>query len=182
MRENFEAALAAVLEHEGGWSDHPRDPGGATMKGVTLRTYAAFLGRMPTRDELRAIPDEHLHAIYRKGYWDACRCDDLPAGVDIAVFDFAVNGGPGRSAKLLQRCTGAWADGQIGPNTLGMVSAFTEENGADALVEALSRERQAYYEGLSTFDAFGRGWTRRVSETREMALALCGGGADSATT
>ena len=91
MKRNFASSLAHVLKHEGGWADHPRDPGGATMKGVTLATYSDWLGRQATKDELRAISDEHLRTIYKARFWDAVRGDELPSGVDYVVFDMAVN-------------------------------------------------------------------------------------------
>ncbi len=88
-----------MLKHEGGWADHPKDPGGATMKGVTLATYRRHFGKNKSKRALRNISDDDLGQIYRSGYWDKCRCDRLPSGVDYAVFDAAVNSGPGRSVK-----------------------------------------------------------------------------------
>ena len=82
MKENFATALAAVLKHEGGWSDHPADPGGATMRGVTKRTLEAHLGREMTKEELRNISDAMLSEIYRRRYWNAVRGDELPAGAE----------------------------------------------------------------------------------------------------
>ena len=102
---HFPKILSNTLHHEGSWSDHVKDPGGATMKGITLKTYSDYLGRPAMKDELRRIPDDHLEAIYRKGYWDKVRGDELAAispGLAAAVFDFAVNSGPGRAAKALQ--------------------------------------------------------------------------------
>lgn len=163
MRGNFGKALAATLAHEGGWSKHPDDPGGATMKGVTLRVYSDWLGRQATEAELRAIPDEHLDAIYRTGYWDKVRGNDLPAGVDMVVFDMAVNAGPGVAARMLQRLVGAQPDGAIGPRTLAAVSRRVAEDGsARPLIKAYTDERLRFYAGLSTADVFGRGWARRA--------------------
>ena len=101
-RANFAAALSAVLLHEGGWANNPKDPGGATMKGVTLATYRRYRPGA-TKEQLRNISDEELRTIYRDGYWDEVRGDDLPSGIDFATFDFAVNSGPSRAAKFLQR-------------------------------------------------------------------------------
>ena len=80
MKDNFEQCLAITLAHEGGWADHPKDPGQATMKGVTIGTYAQFKGRKVTKAELRAMTDAELRAIYRNNYWNKVRGDDLPAG------------------------------------------------------------------------------------------------------
>lgn len=164
---HFPKILANTLHHEGGWSDHPKDPGGATMKGVTMQTYSDFMGRPAMKDELRRIPDDHLEAIYRKGYWDKVRGDELAAispGLAAAVFDFAVNSGPGRAAKALQGLCGAVTDGAIGPNTLKQVKAWVELMGTKGAIDAYQALRQHYLESLDTFATFGRGWTRRIAE------------------
>jgi lysozyme family protein len=168
VKQNFASSLAHVLKHEGGWADHPRDPGGATMKGVTLATYSDWLGRQATKDELRAISDEHLRTIYRARFWDAVRGDELPSGVDYVVFDMAVNSGPGRAARMLQAAVGVTPDGAIGPKTLAAVQAQDPA----ALIAAFQRNRQHFLEALPTFDAFGKGWTRRVTEAGEIGLKL----------
>ena len=85
MKDNFDACLAKVLKHEGGWADHPKDPGGATMKGVTIAVFREYKGRAVTKDELRAISDADLRAIYKAGYWDKVKGDDLPRGLDLSL-------------------------------------------------------------------------------------------------
>jgi lysozyme family protein len=135
----FPKILTETLHHEGLWSDHRDDPGGATMKGVTLKTYSDFLGRPATKDELRKIPDDHLLAIYRKGYWDKVKGDELAAispGLAACVFDFAVNSGPGRAAKALQSLCGAVTDGAIGANTLKQVKVAPGPALAGVVLEA----------------------------------------------
>jgi lysozyme family protein len=171
MKQNFETSLAHVLKHEGGWADHPADPGGATMKGVTLATYSDWLGRSASKDELRNIPNQHIQEIYKKRYWDAVCGDDLPAGVDYVVFDMAVNSGPGRAAKMLQAAVGATSDGKIGPKTLEIV----KNHDAKALIGTFQRKRQHFLEALPTFATFGKGWTRRVNEAGDIARKLEGG-------
>ena len=99
MKNNFKSSLKQVLIHEGGYVDHPRDPGGATNKGVTLKTFRRFYGKSQTKNDLKKITNKQLQKIYKKGYWDKCQCDELPAGVDYVAFDQAVNSGPGRSAR-----------------------------------------------------------------------------------
>ena len=106
MKTNFEECLKFVLHHEGLWADDPHDPGGATMKGVTIGVYKEYMGRDVTKDELRNIPQEHLLNIYKTRYWDKAKCDELSSGLDLVVFDLAVNGGVGRAARILQRCVG----------------------------------------------------------------------------
>ena len=165
---NFESALEIILEHEGGYVNHPKDPGGETNLGVTKRVYEDFGGEK----EMKDLTQEDVEPIYQENYWDKCKCDDMPEGLDLCVFDFAVNAGPGRAAKYLQTMIGTVADGGIGPNTLGALSRYLDEEGLKTSIENYQNARQEYYEGLSTFDTFGRGWTRRVEETTEEALDM----------
>ena len=166
---NFPAALNLVLAYEGLWSDHPRDPGNATMKGVTLARYRAWK-RDPnvTKAQLRNIGDDEVKAIYKFGYWDLVRGDDLPAGLDLAMFDFAVNSGPARAVKTLQRILGAPADGVMGTMTL---DAVRRDFAAD-LIDELTAARLAFVRSLSTFGTFGKGWTRRIEGVQMKAHAL----------
>jgi lysozyme family protein len=171
VKENFRTALAHVLVSEGGWADHPRDPGGATMKGVTLRTYRRFFGQEKTREDLRNIPDPELEQIYAQGYWNKCRCDDLCPGVDLTVFDGAVNSGPGASVRWLQAAVGTGQDGVIGQITLARV---VETDPID-LVHRVCDLRITFLHGLSTWPDFGRGWRRRVERLRSAAVAMAQG-------
>ena len=100
------------------------------------------------------------------------KCDSIPSGLDLCVFDFGVNAGTGRSAKFLQTMIGTTADGGIGPNTLSKLADYVDENGIEDTIKNFQAERQSYYESLSTFETFGRGWTRRVEETTESALEM----------
>jgi lysozyme family protein len=168
MKENFEKSLSILLKHEGGFVDHPKDPGGATNKGITKKTYEEFLGRDVTVEELKNITDEDVKLIYKTLYWDIVKCDTLPAGVDFAVFDWCVNGGPSRAAKTLQKALNVDADGAIGPNTL---SAATNSD-CTQTIELFTKERENFYRGLKTFDTFGKGWIRRNKETCEFAISL----------
>lgn len=168
MEANFFKSLELVLKHEGGFVDHPDDPGGATNKGITHKTYSKWLGR-PLEDvhELKSIPDEHVQLIYKQDYWDKILGDDLPNGVDYCVFDWAVNSGPSRASKALQKAAMVAADGIIGPRTLLAV----QDARADDLIEIVSHEREEFYRSLKTFGTFGKGWLRRNEETRDEALS-----------
>jgi lysozyme family protein len=169
MKANFERCLAEVLKHEGGWADHPEDPGGATMKGVTIGTFAQFKGRKVTKDELRKISDADLRAIYRRKYWDVVRGDDLPAGLDLVAFDGAVNSGPSRGARWLQVGVGAASlDGKVGPITIERARAV---NAASA-IEAATIARLTFLRGLKHWPTFGKGWQRRVNDVRSVALGM----------
>lgn len=168
MKHNFDACLAEVLKHEGGWSDHPKDPGGATMKGVTIGTFAQFKGRKVTKDELRAISDADLRAIYRRKYWDVVRGDDLPAGLDLVAFDAAVNSGPARGARWLQMAVGVEVDGKIGPATI----AATGNTYVPAAIERAIAFRLSFLRNLKTWPTFGKGWQRRVDDVKAAALEM----------
>ncbi|WP_421696981.1 glycoside hydrolase family 108 protein [Ancylobacter sp.] len=167
----FDGALKRVLVHEGGYVEHPADPGGATMQGITQRVYAGWRRRhgQPVRPVRRIAPDE-VAVIYRRQYWDAVRADDLPAGLDYALFDAAVNSGPAQAAKWLQRALGVTADGQVGEATL----AALHGRAPAPLIDALCDRRLAMLRGLRTFPTFGTGWARRVAEVRVAAKALAG--------
>ena len=160
MPDRFDACLPHILHHEGGWADHPKDPGGATMKGITLAVFREWTGKQSTKDELRAISDETVAAIYRKNYWFPSHCDKLPAGVDLIVFDLAVNSGPGRARRFLQEAVGAEPDGIIGAKTLAAVAALPPRE----VILRLRNRRERFYKSLNTFATFGKGWMRRLSE------------------
>ena len=165
MKKNFDKCFEMLLAHEGGFVNHPEDPGGATNLGVTKRTLQEYLGRHVSMDEMRNLTPEDVKPIYRKNYADAVCFDDLPGGLDWAMLDWAVNSGAGRAAKALQKIVGAKQDGAIGPKTLQAVANYeTEET-----IGKLHDSRQKFYEGLSHFKTFGRGWTRRNKETLEQA-------------
>lgn len=166
----FDTALAEILRHEGGWVDHPKDPGGATNRGVTLATLSDWLGRTATKAEVKALTVSDVAPIYRQRYWNAVKGDDLPAGVDLMVFDLAVNSGPGRAAKFLQEVVGAAVDGQIGPGSLAKVNALHP----GAVIDGMAERRERFYRGLGTFDTFGRGWMRRLADVTAKAKEMSG--------
>jgi lysozyme family protein len=117
---------------------------------------------------MRDIPDNHVEEIYKDMYWEVVRADDLPAGVDLCVFDFGVNAGPVRSAKMLQSCVDATEDGVIGPKTLARVS----EQDTEELIKLFSVKREEYYKSLRHFETFGRGWLRRNEDVRDTAIDM----------
>jgi lysozyme family protein len=165
MKNNFSFSLHHVLIHEGGYSDNPHDPGGATMMGVTLAVFRSFFGADKSKEDLRNITCFQLGRVYRVGYWDKCSCNALPAGVDYAVFDSAVNSGPHNAAIWLQNAVGAAPDGAIGPHTLAAVASCDPKT----LVDGLLDRRLDMLGRLSTWDEFGRGWKKRIEEVRDTA-------------
>lgn len=168
MKDNFESALKAILHHEGGYVNHPRDPGGMTNLGVTKRVWEEWVGHEVDEKAMRALTPELVAPLYKQKYWNRVRGDDLPTGVDYIVFDAAVNSGPGRAAKWLQTAVGAVPDGAIGPATLARVEAMPVAD----IVEKYQETRLAFLQSLPTWDTFGRGWGRRVQEVKEAALKM----------
>ncbi|TGP25912.1 MULTISPECIES: glycosyl hydrolase 108 family protein [unclassified Mesorhizobium] len=168
MDRNFQRVLALILKSEGGWSDNPADPGGATMKGVTLANFRRYVQADATKDDLRHITDAQLATVYRKFYWDAVSGDALPDGVDYATMDFGVNSGPSRAAKYLQAVAGVPQDGQIGPATLAALAKLP----AGVVIDTLCDNRLAFLKRLPTWGTFGKGWKARVASVREQALLM----------
>lgn len=168
MQNNYLTSLEMVLLHEGGYVNHPKDPGGETNLGVTKRVYLEFGGTKDMKDLVR----EDVEPIYKRNYWDKCKCDDLPAGIDLVVFDFAVNAGPGRAAQFLQRMIQVTPDGGIGPITLAALQKYCDDFGVADALENYSTARKEYYKSLSTFDTFGKGWIKRTNKTYKKALEI----------
>lgn len=167
--DRFEVCLAEILAHEGGYVDHPRDPGGATNLGITRATLAAWrnvkLARVPKSD-VRKLSREEAADIYRARYWDVCRCGEMPPGIDLVVFDAAVNSGPRRSIKWLQASLGVKVNGYVGRST---ITAAANGDAAAVVGGALGR-RERFLRNLSTWKTFGRGWSRRLAAIRKSAL------------
>lgn len=168
----FTAALDEVLKHEGGFVNHPQDPGGMTNLGVTRATWESWIGRHPTEAEMRSLTRAQVAPVYRKNYWDAVQCDALPPALALCVFDFAVNAGPARAARFLQQMVGAPVDGRVGPQTIAAVTAALGRSGPGGLIRAYQELRRSYYRQLSKFATFGRGWLRRVDEVEATALGM----------
>ena len=169
---DFDKCLKVILHHEGGYVNHPKDPGGMTNMGVTKRVYEDWVGYAVSEHTMQNLTEEDVAPIYKKNYWDRIKADELPAGLDLCVFDFGVNAGTGRAAKLLQRMIGSTPDGGIGPMTLKALDRYIDDNGVDHAIGEYQHRRQTYYEGLKHFGTFGRGWTRRVTETTEAAMKM----------
>lgn len=183
MDRNFARALPLVLKHEGGFSNHPSDLGGATNKGVTLATFRAYVKPGGTVADLKAITDEQVQTVYYRHYWAAVNAQALPSGVDYALFDFAVNSGPARAAKYLQAILGVEQDGRVGPKTIAAAKA----KDARAVINGLCDARLAFLKRITSggkllWNTFGKGWDRRVARVRSDALLMVGYPADVKTT
>jgi lysozyme family protein len=163
VTDNWALSLSHVLRHEGGYADHPSDPGGITNLGVTKSAWEAHVGH-PVAD-MRALTVADVGPFYKRRYWDKLRCDDLPAGLDYAVFDLGVNSGVGRAARILQQVSGAEVDGMIGKATLRHCAGRS-------LVDPLCDARLRFLRQLPTFGVFGKGWTNRVADVRARAKQM----------
>lgn len=153
---NFDTAFHRLLGHEGGYVDHPSDPGGATRWGVTERVARenGYQGAM------RDLPVAVAKQIYRAKYWDAVRAEDLPAAVRYEMFDAAVNSGTGQATRWLQRAVGVADDGRLGPITIAAAHAAD----AQLVARRMLGQRLRFMTDLSTWPTFGKGWARRISE------------------
>jgi lysozyme family protein len=166
MASNFQECLDLVLKSEGGWVNHPSDPGGETNLGVTKRVWEEYVGH-PV-DSLKKLTKDDVAPLYELKYWRPCYCEVLPRGLDFVVFSMGVNAGPGRSVKLLQQSIGCVPDGVIGPRTRELISS---SNGA-TLIAKFSETRREYYRSLKTFPIFGKGWLNRVDHEEAEALDM----------
>lgn len=165
---NFAQAIALVLASEGGFVNDPLDPGGATNLGITLATLRVYRGRATSVADVKALGKDEAGLIYRRNYWDAVKADQLPPGVDYAVFDFAVNSGPATAAKHMQACLSIIEDGVVGPLTL---KAAYQVRSAD-LIASLCAKRLVFLKGLPTWSRFGAGWSARVARVQADALRM----------
>lgn len=176
VASNFAPSLSAVLKHEGGYSNHPSDPGGVTLEGIIQRVYDGYrtskgLPKKPLLVSMRKDPAwiAERDDIYRRNYWAPSRCDDLPPGIDYATFDASVNSGVGQSAKWLQRALGVRDDGVVGDVT---VAAARAAKNPSAIVQSMCDQRLAMLKGLRTWPVFGKGWSSRVQDVRRVASAM----------
>ena len=177
MLSNFAKALPLFLAHEGGFVNHPNDPGGATNKGVTIANFRKYVKPGGTVADLKKITNAQVATVFKRHYWDRVRADELPSGVDYTVGDYAINSGPSRAIKELQKVVGVVADGAMGPITMEAINA------ADPIfiIRNLNANRLAYMKrirnrktGKRLWDSFGKGWQRRVDEVERKSLQWVG--------
>ena len=168
MQSNWPQSFRLMLASEGGFSNHPSDPGGMTNLGVTKATWENWVGRASDEAEMRGLTPEKVEPLYKKKYWDAVRGDELPVGLDYLMFDFAVNAGAGRAIKTLQTAVGVTPDGGFGPMTMAAVQAVDPVE----LIERFSQAKEDFYRSLTTFATFGKGWLNRVADVKVKASSM----------
>ena len=168
MNTNWQKSFELMLQSEGGFVNHPRDPGGMTNLGVTKATWESWVGREVDEAEMRGLTADKVEPLYKERYFDAVRGDELPMGLDYLMFDFAVNAGAGRAIKILQTAVGVTPDGGFGPMTMAAVQAVDPVE----LIERFSQAKEDFYRSLTTFATFGKGWLNRVSNVKQHATLM----------
>jgi lysozyme family protein len=175
MINNFEQALRQVLKSEGGFQTDINDLGnklpdgraGCTNLGVTQAAWEKYVGHPVTWNDMRALTPETISPFYKRRYWDVVRGDDLPAGLDYIMFDFAINAGPGRAVKLLQECVGEAADGVLGPISMSTIKSMPVVK----LIESFTSAKQKYYKSLNN-PTYEHGWLSRAEIVENNALKM----------
>ncbi|VAW21849.1 hypothetical protein MNBD_ALPHA12-1605 [hydrothermal vent metagenome] len=174
----FATCLELILSLEGGYVDHKSDPGGSTNMGITRKTLARWRRVSPwwklARGEVKSLKKSEAAAIYKAFYWDRCNCSALGAGLDLALFDFALNSGPVRAIRTLQALVGVARDGIVGPLTLAAIDKKTARLGLATIIERLFNSRLSFLRRLNNFSVFGRGWQKRLRTVRSRALIMAG--------
>jgi lysozyme family protein len=176
---SFNQSLRRLLAHEGGYTNHPSDPGGPTNFGITLADYRRHVKSGATAADVRAMRVEEAMLIYKAKYWDALRSNDLPAGVDDSVFDYGVNSGIARSGKVLRRVLGL-SDGDWSVTADVLAALATRD--PKAVIVAINDERLRFLQSLKTWPVFGAGWARRVKDVRACSMALAEGNRSSSAS
>lgn len=168
----FDACIPLILQAEGGYSDNPNDPGGPTNFGITLKTLEDWEGKTGlSANDVKGLSLSTAREIYRTNYWNRMQCGSLPDGLDLEVFDFGVNAGPGQAVKTLQQIVGVTQDGSMGPITLAAVGTFKP----DDLLDEYAKRRIAFYQSLPTAATFLKGWVNRVNQIQTAALKMAAG-------
>lgn len=169
MRNNFDRIMVHIFDVEGGYVDHPRDPGGATNMGITIGTLRRWRDSPVTKEDVKNLTKMEAKNIYYNFYWEVVDCDEWPSGLDLVMMDACVNSGPSGSVKWLQRALGVSADGVLGPVTKGAVRS--SESVSD-LIEKCVEERLKSVRSFRNYDVFGRGWENRIRKVRREALDM----------
>lgn len=153
MKETYKEAITQVFKDEGGYSNDSADPGGPTNWGITIKDAQMYWKADATAEDVRNMPKSVAEDIYAKHYAEPLKFNELPAGVDYAVLDYGINSGIGRVRKVYAKVTKETLDPK-------------------EIINKIYDEREAFLKGLKTFPTFGKGWLRRTSNGRRLALNL----------
>jgi len=170
MSEKFNKSLEAILKWEGGFVNHPKDPGGITNMGITKKVYENYTTKKVTEQDMRELTHADVIPIYKEKYWNPLRAEYLPEGLALCVFDFGVNAGVNRSSRYLQEMVGATVDGIVGPKTIKTANDYYKKHGKNYTILLFQEMRRNYYKQLHHFDTFGKGWLNRVNDIEKIAL------------
>lgn len=191
MKKNFKTIMDHVFQWEGGYVDHPRDPGGATNMGITIHTMKALKQDLDNdgdvdKDDVRLVTRPVAEAIYKSMYWKPVKADLLPSGLDLVLVDAAINSGPRASVRWLQRALGVSPDGALGPITLGAVqasesvyerpSSMGQFKSLEQLIDKTIDERLKSVRSFRNYDVFGKGWENRIASVLHRAQELAKNG------
>ena len=174
MTHTFSDALALVLQAEGGFVNNPRDPGGMTNLGVTVRAWQAWTGKPATEQIMRALTPAMVTPFYQDLYWNKVAGDLLPIALALTVFDCGVNAGPGEAVRMLQGIVGAPADGKCGKTTTRAIETYASKIGLAKLINRYCDARRDFYGQRIAFPVFGEGWLSRVDRIESEALSWAG--------
>jgi len=177
MQNNYDRSFALVLRSEGGFTTDINDSGnkmpdgraGSTNMGVTQRAWEEYVGHPVTWKDMRALTPDMISPFYKRKYWDACDCDQLPTPLDYMVFDFGVNAGVGRAVKLLQECLAVPVTGQVDKTTI----LVAKEIPIEELIASYSDTKRHYYKMLQN-PHYERGWLARVDTVEANAKNMLG--------
>jgi lysozyme family protein len=165
-----------VFRHEGGWFNHPNDPGGATMYGITIHDVRRYINPSAQPADVRRITRTQAAAIYRERYWNAVRGDELPAGLNQTVMDLGVNSGVGRARSFMRRAVGL--NGVMVPFTdreIQIINERARNGGNEALIRHVNEQRRRFVRALGIYAHFGRGWERRITFVLNDSLRMARG-------
>jgi lysozyme family protein len=147
----FDAAFLRIIGHEGGYVNHPNDPGGETKYGISKRAYP--------NENIAMLTLERAKFLYKRDYWDAARADEYHPAIGFQLFDAAINSGVFQAAKWLQMAVDVKVDGKIGPIS---ISAINDTPVAVVLLR-FNAARLRFMASLGTWPTFGKGWANRIA-------------------
>lgn len=168
MQNELERCLRFIFSEEGGYSNHAWDNGGETKWGISDMADGKKDGKYKGFT-IKTMTIETAKNIYEKDYWKVAKCDVLPKGLNLMVFDTAVNSGCSRAIKLLQKSLGVEADGVFGAKSAGVLLALPKSQ-YPHLIQKFCDNRLTFLQGLEDWKKAGKGWSARVARVRKQAL------------